>query len=597
MRWFYDLRISIKLALTFFLILALTCILGLFSLLQIQKVNRSTTDMADNWLPSVQIALEMEVAISRVRGNQLLRLSSSGTDDAAYKKQVDAQLALFEEKLVAFGPLAPLPEEQAQYRRLKQAFDDYKRVQAAVAQAFEGGRREQGLDLMRGEGARHYREVFDAADKLVVLNKEGSREAGRAADTVYRSSLAMIAALLVACLLLSVILALWLARIVATPLRQAVHVAGQVAEGDLTVAIEVASRDETGQLMASLKAMNAGLQRVVSQVRSGTHAISSAAEEIASGNLDLSHRTEQQASSLEKTAASIEQLTATVKQNADNAREASRLAASASQVAAEGGAVVSQVVETMGSINSSSQKVVDIISVIDGIAFQTNILALNAAVEAARAGEQGRGFAVVASEVRSLAQRSSSAAKEIKGLIADSVEKVETGTRLVAQAGATMTDIVSSVQRVTDIVEEISHASQEQSAGIAEVNTAIASIDETTSQNAALVEQAAAAAQSLTHQAGQLTEVVGTFKLGEAEPGQGVAAMPKRPAPARTALVKPAQAGGLASSNAPRTAARLPAADRPSSHVSSPSSSQAAAQAASKPQTGKLADEGDWEQF
>ncbi|WP_432240907.1 methyl-accepting chemotaxis protein [Herbaspirillum robiniae] len=407
----------------------------------------------------------------------------------------------------------------------------------------------------------------------------------------------MIAALLAACLLLSVILALWLARIVATPLRQAVHVAGQVAEGDLTVAIEVASRDETGQLMASLKAMNAGLQRVVSQVRSGTHAISSAAEEIASGNLDLSHRTEQQASSLEKTAASIEQLTATVKQNADNAREASRLAASASQVAAEGGAVVSQVVETMGSINSSSQKVVDIISVIDGIAFQTNILALNAAVEAARAGEQGRGFAVVASEVRSLAQRSSSAAKEIKGLIADSVEKVETGTRLVAQAGATMTDIVSSVQRVTDIVEEISHASQEQSAGIAEVNTAIASIDETTSQNAALVEQAAAAAQSLTHQAGQLTEVVGTFKLGEAEPGQGVAAMPKRPAPARTALARPAQAGGPASSKAPRAAARLPAADRPASHASSPSSSQAAPQSASKPQTEKRPDEGDWEQF
>jgi methyl-accepting chemotaxis protein len=289
-------------------------------------------------------------------------------------------------------------------------------------------------------------------------------------------------------------------------------IAGAIANGDLSVDIDTSSNDK-GSLLVEIKEMRDSLVDIVGQVRQGTETIGTASREIAAGNIDLSSRTEMQASSLEKTASAMEELTSTVKQNADNAREANQLAASASDVALKGGQVVSQVVETMSSINASANKIVDIIGVIDGIAFQTNILALNAAVEAARAGEQGRGFAVVASEVRNLAQRSAGAAKEIKSLIGDSVEKVERGSKLVGQAGVTMDEVVASVRRVTDIMSEIASASQEQSAGIEQVNQSIIEMDAMTQQNAALVEEAAAAAQSLQDQAGELSRVVSIFKL------------------------------------------------------------------------------------
>lgn len=310
----------------------------------------------------------------------------------------------------------------------------------------------------------------------------------------------------------------WIITSVTRPLNSAINIARTVASGDLTTKINVVSKDETGQLMLALKDMNENLMRIVTQVRNGTDAIATGSNEIAAGNLDLSSRTEQQASALEETASSMEEITSTVKQNADNAKQANQLAASASNIAVKGGEVVSQVVTTMGSINEASKKIVDIISVIDGIAFQTNILALNAAVEAARAGEQGRGFAVVATEVRNLAQRSASAAKEIKELIGASVERVDAGGRLVAQAGTTMDEIVDSVKRVTDIMAEIFSASQEQSAGIEQVNQAITQMDEVTQQNAALVEEAAAAAASLQNQAEQLAETVGSFKLDNRTP-------------------------------------------------------------------------------
>ena len=322
-----------------------------------------------------------------------------------------------------------------------------------------------------------------------------------------------------------------LSRSITGPLAIAVALAKQVADGDLTGRIEVRGRDEVSELLAALRRMNDGLQKIVGTVRDGTEAIASASQEIATGNADLSSRTEQQASSLEETASSMEELTSTVKQNADSARQANQLAASASAVAVKGGEVVGQVVGTMTSINESSKKIVDIIAVIDGIAFQTNILALNAAVEAARAGEQGRGFAVVASEVRSLAQRSAAAAKEIKQLITDSVGKVADGTRLVDEAGRTMGDIVASVQRVTDIMAEISAASQEQSSGIEQVNQAVTQMDEATQQNAALVEQAAAAAESLQEQAARLTEAIGIFRISHlAVANEDAPARPPRPA-------------------------------------------------------------------
>jgi methyl-accepting chemotaxis protein len=302
-------------------------------------------------------------------------------------------------------------------------------------------------------------------------------------------------------------------KVVTQPLESGVKAARGIAEGDLGQSIVVSSGNEMGELQQALKDMNESLMRIVGRVRSGTHTIFGASSDIARGNSDLAARTELQAGTLAKTASSMQELTATVNQNADHARQANQLAMSASQVAVKGGAVVSQVVQTMDSINASSKKIVDIIGVIDGIAFQTNILALNAAVEAARAGEQGRGFAVVAAEVRSLAQRSAAAAKEIKTLIGDSVEKVSVGSTLVHQAGTTMTDIVDSIRHVTDIMGEISSASAQQTEGIERVNEAIAEMNHVTQQNASLVQEAASAAQSLQDQAGDLEDVVSVFKL------------------------------------------------------------------------------------
>jgi methyl-accepting chemotaxis protein-2 (aspartate sensor receptor) len=319
---------------------------------------------------------------------------------------------------------------------------------------------------------------------------------------------------LIALVLFAVVLFLLVRAVVSRPLARAEEAAERIAGGDLDVHLEIHNKDEIGLVLRSLNNISDNLSGVVGQVRRGAEQITTASSEIAQGNLDLSQRTEEQASSLEETAASMEELSSAVTQNAENASQANQMALAASGIAAKGGAVVAQVVETMGSITDSSRKIADIISVIDGIAFQTNILALNAAVEAARAGEQGRGFAVVASEVRNLAQRSATAAKEIKELIDDSVHKVETGSKQVEQAGTTMQEVVDSVRRVTDIMAEISHASEEQRAGISQVHEAVTQMDQVTQQNAALVEQAAAAAQALQDQAHELEDVVKIFKLG-----------------------------------------------------------------------------------
>jgi len=416
-------------------------------------------------------------------------------------------------------------------------------------------------------------QTLASINKLLELERTAGRnfmDGSVAGDTRLMIMLFALGGVAVA---IGVVCGIVITRSITKPLSAAVTVAQKVAAGELTSHVEVEGRDEISALLQALKEMNESLVKTVSDVRAGTETITIASREIASGNADLSSRTESQASSLEETASSMEELTSTVKQNADNARQANQLAVSASSVAVKGGSVVSQVVSTMGSIKESSRKIVDIIGVIDGIAFQTNILALNAAVEAARAGEQGRGFAVVASEVRNLAQRSAGAAKEIKQLIGDSVNKVDVGSKLVDEAGQTMDLIVTSIKQVADIMGEITAATLEQSNGIEEINQAITQMDEMTQQNAALVEQAAAAAESMQEQSQKLAEAVSIFKLDD-DHGAAAAAAPQprpstqaralprppagRPAPARGAVVAPGHAPSAAA--APRE--RAPAAPK-----------------------------------
>ncbi len=401
---------------------------------------------------------------------------------------------------------------------LKAATDARSPYNSAVEKVIAlgvAGKRDEATSLLLGDLRAAQRTYLEKLADLSTLQMELMKQADETVDaTVTRASMLMMIIALSATVIGA--LAAWLvARSITIPIRQAVTLAETVARGDLRSDIKVYRRDETGQLLGALMRMNDALVRTVSAVRGNADSVATASSQIAQGNIDLSQRTEEQASNLQQTAASMEQLTATVKQNADTARQASQLASGASTVAGRGGDVVDRVVSTMEDISASSKKIADIIGVIDGIAFQTNILALNAAVEAARAGEQGRGFAVVAGEVRSLAQRSAEAAKEIKSLIGASVDKVEAGSALVGDAGRTMGEIVSQVKRVSDLLGEISAASAEQTSGIGQIGDAVTQLDQVTQQNAALVEQSAAAAESLKAQATQLAQAVAFFTLSE----------------------------------------------------------------------------------
>ncbi|MFZ4528641.1 MAG: methyl-accepting chemotaxis protein [Undibacterium curvum] len=519
MKLFYDLRIASKLYIGFFSLLLLTGVLGAFSIYQLSAVNQTTHDLGGNWMPSVNAAMGIKERMSRLRTQEMQIVLSAGDSKniEKYKKRFDDYVAELHQYEAAYEKLITVDTDRKLLQEFKQKWSLYLVEHGKIIDQSRQNDKDAALAALRGTSSTLNADILALADKMVKLSVDGGHASYDDSARIYNSSRNWILVVLALNVAIGMTLAYWIARIVATPLQHAVKLAKTVAAGDLTSRIESHSKDETGQLLDALKEMNASLLTVVSQVRSGTDTIAIASSEIATGNMDLSSRTESQAGSLEETASSMEELTSTVKHNHDNARQASQLAHSASEVAQRGGQVVSDVVSTMDSINTSSKQIVDIISVIDGIAFQTNILALNAAVEAARAGEQGRGFAVVASEVRSLAQRSADAARQIKTLITSSVEQVEQGNRLVSDAGKTMQEVVDSVRRVSDIISEITAASSEQSAGIEQVNTAVVHIDQMTQENAALVEQAAAAASSLQEQAANLSRVVSVFRLTPAE--------------------------------------------------------------------------------
>jgi methyl-accepting chemotaxis protein len=522
-----NLKIGTRLGLSFAIVFALMTMLIAIGSQRLSSIGELSSTIIDkDWVKADAAA----TIAATTRANAALVLQLLLVTDAAQavelRKQVDVNKATISKALATLDKLV--------YRRAgRELLAQVASERAAYVQSFTGvlklladGQREQATQRAMAETMPRLARLQGTVEKLADLQDGIVAANGAEIKQHIGSALVQMVALGVAALVLGVACALWVTRSITRPINHALQVARAVAAGDLTSHIRANSQDEAGQLLHALREMNDALSQIVGQVRNGTVAIASASSEIAAGNMDLSARTENQASALEETASSMEELTSTVKANADNAREADQLASSASEVAQRGGEAVSQVVSTMGAINESSRKVVDIIAVIDGIAFQTSILALNAAVEAARAGDQGRGFAVVASEVRNLAARSASAAREIKALISSSVDQVDAGARLVAQAGATMEEVVVSVQRVTSIVAEISLATREQTEGIEQMNTAIMQMDQTTQQNAALVEQAAAAAAAMSDQADALERLVARFRL----PGEHAAA-PARHAP------------------------------------------------------------------
>jgi methyl-accepting chemotaxis protein len=537
-------------------------------LISLGHANEDMTSMYDD---RVVCLGQLDKIVRALDQNQLVLAKALSAEAQAVPKlldQVAQNNATIDAQWKAFVATDLTPEETRlgeQFLQARNQFNDGG-LNPAVA-AVRAGDMAQGTALLHGKMASLFEPLRQRVDALIALQLSEAERLDKQSRTMYELVRVVCLAGMAFGLLLAGVIGTFLIRGIVKPIEKAVDIAHAVAHGDLTQHIEVETGDETGRLMQALKDMNSGLVKIVSQVRGGTDTIATAAGQIAAGNMDLSSRTEQQASSLEETASSMEELTSTVKQNAENARQANVLAVSASEVAGKGGAVVSEVVETMGAINESAKKIVDIIAVIDGIAFQTNILALNAAVEAARAGEQGRGFAVVASEVRNLAQRSAAAAKEIKTLIDNSVEKVQVGSMLVDQAGKTMAEIVDSVSRVTDIMSEITAASMEQTSGIEQVNVAITQMEQATQQNAALVEEASAAAQSMRDEADGLERAVGAFRLDAAavrtrapaaRPAPGTAVVPV----ARRAEAGPAarRAAAATPTPAPRRAASVAAA-------------------------------------
>jgi len=569
-----QLRIGVRLAAAFAVVLLLLASLGGFGMYQTSKANAYARDLGGNWLPSVKVLGDMRASLNRARRASLQALLES-TPEARLthqKKHQEETEQVLPKLMAIYEPMIASAEERSAYEAFRTGLNRLLALEKQQMQLAMGSDSdlETARKLALSEAAKAFAEVASASQKDIEINVAGAENSTAAADRSYQQALTVFAGVIAIALLTGAILAVVVTRSITHPLATSVAVAEAVADGDLTTRFDIQGRDEPADLLRALQHMNERLVDIVGQVRLSSDSIATGSAEIATGNADLSQRTEQQASNLEETAASMEELNSTVKTNSDTAQQANRLASEATQAAEQGGAVVGRVVATMQDISASSRKISDIIGVIDGIAFQTNILALNAAVEAARAGEQGRGFAVVASEVRSLASRSAEAAKEIKTLIGASVEKVEIGTSLVDEAGQSMEGIVNQVRRVGALINEISNASIEQSSGISQVGDAVNQLDQVTQQNAALVEESAAAADSLKNQSQRLAELMSAFKidgqpnrLGQAGPAPlpsnqfrkapSIAPLPKAATPKKPPLTKapsPALASSVKASSA-----------------------------------------------
>ena len=573
-----NITIKMRLIATMSVLGLLIAVLGAMSMIGLKSANSSLNEVYSNQLASMQAIGESQISLGRARFTMDRVMVHPEAADA--KDTLVRAEQFLEASNTAWKRYLALPQSAEE----KSMSDDTDKKRGeyinngllALDKALRDGKIEQADALMMTGLSPLSRALEASVETLTKYQASSAEKMYVDSQARYHTQVTMAIIGMVVGALLIIISSILLLRAIFGPLDQALRHFGAISDGNLANDIVITRHDEMGALLTGLKQMQERLSTTVRGVRDGSGAIATASNEIASGNLDLSSRTEQQASSLEETASSLEELTSTVKQNSDNARQANQLAVSASDVAVKGGALVAQVVDTMGTISESSKKIADIIGVIDGIAFQTNILALNAAVEAARAGEQGRGFAVVATEVRNLAHRSASAAKDIKVLIEASVRNVGNGSELVTQTGTTMDEIVSSIRRVTDIMAEISAAGREQELGIGQINQAVAEMDTVTQQNAALVEEAAAASESMQEQAAALAEMVSIFKLDAAHSG---------PAAAKPALRKPVVAAG--STALKRPALRLAPA------------SAAAAPAAAKPRPAKpMADSsGEWEEF